>query len=258
LSCASAETFVINPRFESDALPNGQTWAYSTGSTGWTPFAAAGISAANVITPFATGGTNADGNTVEFLQSVPGLNAGISGITQTISGLEVGKTYWVQFYCSTRGEWAGVTYPNQNITVKMDNNTVGSATNVSSASGSYRFVNTSFTATSTNMLLSISTQSTNGGDGAALLDANATVAAGLDSLALINDVAVDPSGFTKFTAIFTATSTDASLYIAQSADGGQIAVDNVSIVAVPEPHTLLLGLTGAAIFGWNRSARRRG
>lgn len=163
LSCqALLGQTISNPSFESEAYTAWPGYiSYNTPLTGWVANmpSRAGLNPANG-SPFADNGAIPDGNNVAFIQS--GINAGdVSALTNTISGLTVGRTYKVVLRATARnaGEHSGAgQYPDLRIAI---DGTEVLALNVYSVAAAgqfntpYSYIAFEFTATATAHELSL-------------------------------------------------------------------------------------------------------
>jgi hypothetical protein len=151
---------LANPSFETDNFTNFP--GYISGNfpiTGWSASTTGmGINPANG-SPFANTGVIPDGTKVAFIQADGGV------LSQTVSGMQIGKTYYVKFYENAR---AG--YPAPNLEVRLGGQTIVPSHTVNS--GEYVMVTSRpFLAESDSANLEFIKQpGPSGGDSTVLLD----------------------------------------------------------------------------------------
>jgi hypothetical protein len=154
---------MVNPSFEVDVFTNFP--GYISGNfpiTGWTATVATGAGLnpiANGQSPFANNGAIPDGSKVAFIQADGGV------LSQTISGMVVGHTYYLKFFENSR---AGYNAPT--LAVTLGGETIVPAHTV--PSGAYaRVVSGPFLATAESAELAfIKTAGPAGGDTTVLID----------------------------------------------------------------------------------------
>ncbi len=148
--------FVRNPSFESNynaAYPSYSAIDNWDGGSGVNQ---------GVTGPFADNGAIPDGNRVGFKQ-------GGGSVSQTISGLEPGKEYWVQIWFNRRNCCGEV---NADMAVRFDGVEIGSVKGIVPVGGQnpYGFRNFAFTPSAASGLLEIA-HTVNGGDATLVFDA---------------------------------------------------------------------------------------
>lgn len=151
-----AASFVANPSFENDF---NETWPHYGPLSDWTHGGGTGTNRADG--PFHNTGTPVPDRTQVALQQ------GTGQLSQTISGLTVGQTYWIQFYYDVRACCGAFA---MDIAVKWDDAVIDTITGIEPAAGGnpYRFRNVPFTATADTGVLAFATTAT--GDATALFD----------------------------------------------------------------------------------------
>ena len=145
--------FVSNPSFEDSYNP---AFPHYGASAGW----AGGSGSNNASGPFHNAGTPiADRSQAAFIQ-------GSGSLSQTISGLTPGQTYWIQFFYDARACCGG----SIDLATKWDGATLETIVGVTPSTGGagYKFRNVAFTPTSGSGTLSFLTQAA--GDATVLLD----------------------------------------------------------------------------------------
>ena len=155
-STSLAAGLVANPSFENDF---NETWPHYGPLSEWTHGGGTGTNRADG--PFHNAGTPVPDRTQVALQQ------GSGQISQTISGLTPGQTYWIQFLYDVRACCG--TYA-MDIAVKWDDQVLDTITGIEPVTGGapYRFRNVPFTAASDTGVLAFATTAT--GDATALLD----------------------------------------------------------------------------------------
>jgi hypothetical protein len=159
---AATASFVTNPSFELDDFPAAPGYIGNGNPpqiTNWSGTGGHGINRA--AGPFHNGGTPI----VDRLQTA--FVQGNGSLSQTITGLTVGQTYWIQLFYDKRGCCGG----SINLATSWDGAVLDTVTDLPSATGGagYFFRNVPFTATAEEGLLTFTTTAT--GDASALLDA---------------------------------------------------------------------------------------
>ena len=159
---AATASFVTNPSFELDDFPAAPGYIGNGNPpqiTDWSGTGGHGINRA--AGPFHNGGTPI----VDRLQTA--FIQGNGSLSQTITGLTVGQTYWIQLFYDKRGCCGG----SINLATSWDGAVLDTVTDLPSATGGagYFFRNVPFTATAEEGLLTFTTTAT--GDASALLDA---------------------------------------------------------------------------------------
>lgn len=154
---AFAASFVANPSFEADY---NETWPHYGPLSEWTHGGGTGTNRAGG--PFHNAGTPIPDGTQVALQQ------GSGQVSQTITGLTPGQTYWIQFLYDVRaccGSFA------MDLAVKWDDEVLDRLTGIEPVTGGnpYRFRNVPFTAASDTGVLAFATTAT--GDATLLLDA---------------------------------------------------------------------------------------
>ena len=145
--------FVSNPSFEDSYNP---TFPHYGANAGW----AGGGGSNNSSGPFHNGGTPIpDRSQAAFIQ-------GSGSLSQTISGLTPGQTYWIQFFYDARACCSG----SIDLATKWDATTLDNIVGVTPSTGGagYKFRNVAFTPTASSGTLSFATLAA--GDATALID----------------------------------------------------------------------------------------
>jgi hypothetical protein len=154
---SSAASLVANPSFEVDY---NETWPHYGPLSEWTHGGGTGTNRSGG--PFHNAGTPIPDGTQVALQQ------GNGQISQTISGLTPGQTYWIQFLYDVRaccGSFA------MDLAVKWDDEVLDRVTGIEPVTGGnpYRFRNVPFTAAADTGVLAFATTAT--GDATFLIDA---------------------------------------------------------------------------------------
>jgi hypothetical protein len=153
---AMAASFVLNPSFENDF---NETWPHYGPLSDWTHGGGTGTNRADG--PFHNAGTPVPDRAQVALQQ------GSGQLSQIITGLTPGQTYWIQFYYDVRACCG--TYA-MDIAVKWDDQEIDKITGVEPVTGGnpFRFRNVPFTPASDTGTLAFATTAT--GDATALFD----------------------------------------------------------------------------------------
>lgn len=179
---------IVNPSFQLDnftASPGYTGGANPATITGWAQTGGAGINgpgAGGPGTPFADNGTIPDGNRAAFIQQTGSL-------TQNITGLVPGQTYWLQVYANSR---SNPTFNTPLASITLGGNSLVSNAPVPSVAAAgteapWHMVNIPFTASATGGDLVFSTApSTPGGDSALLLDGVTVIQRNSDEIVIFN------------------------------------------------------------------------
>jgi len=155
---------MVNSSFEADTFTVFPGYVSGNGPiTGWNALGGHGINPGTFGGPFSDNGAIPHGTKVAFLQQD-------GAMSQTVNGLTVGDTYYVQFYENSR---LGDSPTDPGLAVTMGGVTIVAAHTIPPAGGSnpYRSVLSDvFTATSASMELSFIKSSPQAGDNTALID----------------------------------------------------------------------------------------
>ncbi|MFN0125259.1 MAG: DUF642 domain-containing protein [Verrucomicrobiales bacterium] len=153
---AIAASFVLNPSFENDY---NETWPHYGPISDWVHQGGTGTNRSDG--PFHNAGTPiTDRDQVALLQ-------GTGFISQTITGLTAGQTYWIQFFYDVR---ACCGANAMDVTVKWNEEEIDKITGIVPVieGNPYRFRNVAFTAAADTGTLTLATTAT--GDATALFD----------------------------------------------------------------------------------------
>lgn len=154
-----AAPILLNPSFEEGALNPWpgygpvQDWGTNTGNSG----------SNDASGPFNNGLPIPDGARVGFIQ---GGQPGGSSLYQTVTGLEPGRTYTVQYFENERGLTGAVANPS----VSLGGQTIVSPHTITRTDAYRRVVSESFTATGTSHDLYLTNNPGGAGDNTALFD----------------------------------------------------------------------------------------
>jgi len=176
-SAASAASFLANPSFELDAFPTFPGYIGGDSPpqiTDWSGTGGHGVNQA--AGPFHNGGTPVpDQLQVAFIQ-------GVGSLSQPVTGLTPGQTYWIQFFYDARGCCGGTI----DLSTKWDDAALDTLTNVQASTGGapYKFRNIAFTPEAESGVLSFST--TAAGDATAVLDAVCIVPGSAGQVVVMN------------------------------------------------------------------------
>lgn len=158
---------MVNPSFELDTFPTYPGYiSGNTPITGWTVTipTGAGINPAGGQSPFANNGQIPDGTQVAFIQADGCV------LSQMLSGMGVGRTYYLVFYENSRAD-----YPAPSLTVRLGGQTLV-PTHVVPSGAYVRVVSVPFLATTDSAELAfIKTAGPAGGDSTVLIDSVAVV-----------------------------------------------------------------------------------
>ncbi len=187
---------VRNPSFESPYNPD---WPHYSAIDDWE--GGSGINESDG--PFHDNSAIPDRARVGFLQ-------GTSSLSQQVTGLIAGETYWLQLRYNSRNCCGGET---PDMTVSVDGVVLGTEAGIQSAGGSYYFRSFEFTALDEVALIEISTQPNAGGDSTLLIDAVTVVQRGPGNV-VVRNPSFEASGLIPLPGVF-----DDALISGWTADG---------------------------------------
>jgi len=181
---ASAASLVANPSFELDEFPvfpgyiGGENPAQITD---WSGTGGHGVNRA--AGPFHNAGTPI----VDRLQTA--FIQGNGSLSQTITGLTVGQTYWIQVFYDKRTCCGGTI----DLATSWDGEVLETLTDIQASTGGagYKFRNIPFTATAEQGVLTFSTAAT--GDASALLD-GVSIVPGAEGRVVVANPSFEASG----------------------------------------------------------------
>lgn len=164
---AAGASLVKNPSFEDNALP---VFPGYGAISNW--FGGSGVN--NSTQPFADNGGIPDRNQIGFMQ-------GPATLSQMITGLTPGRSYWLQFSYNSRN---CCTATPLNLTVNFGGAVLAAINGINS--GAYHTRSIAFTPTNSAGLLEFVSTLPNGGDRTLLLDGVNIVARGTNEIVLLN------------------------------------------------------------------------
>lgn len=184
-----AASFVANPSFENDF---NETWPHYGPLSEWTHGGGTGTNRADG--PFHNPGTPIPDRTQVALQQ------GTGQLSQSITGLTVGQTYWIQFLYDVRACCG--TYA-MDIAVKWDDVVLDTIIGIEPVTGGapFRFRNVPFTATADTGVLAFATTAT--GDATALFD-GVTIVPGDPGRVIVANPSFEASGTPEAPGFITA------------------------------------------------------
>lgn len=179
----AASITIQNPSFQEQdftAFPGYLGGSNPTTINGWATTGGAGINGTDIGAgaPFADNGTIPDNTRVAFIQ-------GTGSLSQTVTGLTVGKQYWLQGYANGRS-----TPPNDIPLASVSFGGIPLLTNqpAPSVGGTNPFykLNLPFIATATSGSILISSTASSGGDAALVVDGLTLIQRDADEIVIFN------------------------------------------------------------------------